>query len=189
MRYHPTIINNGAIPASLNINLRNRPLSSSAADQKRRMKGTRHDDDAQIARDVMNELRLETSLSAMQISVAVKDGIATLSGRADGNGELSLIETAARRIAGVKGVMMKLELRSPELGIRSDDDILSECENVLGVAMSGPNNGVKVRVNNGWVSLSGDVAWGYERWMAEAAISQLPDVTGVNSQIHVREKK
>lgn len=188
MRYHQTTFHDySGAPALLNINLRHSALSPPDETRPGRMNKTRHDDDAQIARDVMNELRSEASLSAMPIGLAVKDGIVTLSGRADGDGEMWLIETAARRIAGVKGVMMKLEIRRPEPGIRSDDDIFLDCEHVLEVASPGSNKDVKVRVNHGWVSLYGDVAWGYERWMAEAAISQLPGITGINSQIHVRK--
>lgn len=187
MRYRQTTINdNSGISASLNINLRNIALSSSNEAQLKRMKRTRHDDDAQIAQDVMNELRSEATLTAMPIGVTVKNGIATLSGRVDGVGEMWLIETAARRIAGVKGVMMNLEIHHPEPSMRSDDDIEHDCRNVLDLATPGPNDAVKVRVNNGWVSLSGDVAWGHERWIAEAAVSQLAGVTGVNSQIRVR---
>lgn len=187
MRYHQTPMNdNGGVTASSNINLRNNALSSSNEAQLKRMKRTRHDDDAQIAQDVMNELRSEATLTAMPIDVTVKDGIVTLRGRADGVGEMWLIETAARRIAGVKGVRMNLEIHHPEPDMRSDDDIEHDCENALGLATPGPNDAVKVRVNHGWVSLSGDVAWGHERWMAEAAVSQLVGVTGVNSQIRVR---
>ena len=188
MRYHQTIVNDNSVsPASLNINLRNSALSSSDEAQLKQMKWTRHDDDAQIARDVKNELLSEASLAGIPISVTVEGGIATLSGRADGDAEIWLMETAARRIAGVKGVTMKLEFRHPEASIRSDDDILRDCEDALGVATPGPNDAVNVRVNNGWVSLSGTVAWGHERWAAEAAISQLPGVTGVNGQINVRK--
>ncbi len=187
MRYHQTPMNdNSGISVSLNINRRNIALPSCNEVQLERMKRTRHGDDAQIAQDVMNELRSEATLTAMPIGVTVKDGIATLSGRADSTGEMWLIETTARRIAGVKGVMMNLEIHHPEPGMRSDDDIAHDCENTLGLATSGPNDAVKVRVNNGWVSLSGDVAWGHERWTAEAAVGQLVGVTGVNSQIRVR---
>lgn len=187
MRYHQTAINaNRDAHGSLNIHFLKSASSSSDAAQLKRIK---RDDDVQIARGVMNGLQPETSLSAMPISVIVKDGIATLSGRADGQGEMWLIETAARRIAGVKGVMMKLEIRPPEPGIRSDDDIFRDCGNVLGVATLSPNDAIKVRVKNGWVSLSGNVARGCARWMAESAISQLPDVIGVNGQINVRKSE
>jgi len=190
MRYHQTTIGNNNYhnwaAASLNMNLRNLAHSLPNDAQPKRMRRTRHNDDAQITQDVMSELRLESTLTALPIGVTVKDGVATLSGQVDGVGEIWLIETTARRIAGVKGINMKMKIRHPEPGIRTDDDIEHDCEIALGLATPGPNDAVKVRVNNGWVSLSGNVTWGYERWMAEAAISQLAGVTGINSQITVR---
>jgi osmotically-inducible protein OsmY len=142
--------------------------------------------DAQIRQDVMDELRLEPTIEATSIGVDVKNGIVTLMGRADGYGEKWLIETTARRIAGVKGLAGKLEIIVPESGMRTDDDIRRECEHALGMTVAGANQAIKVMVSNGWVTLSGDVAWGYERWTVEEIVSHLMGVTGVNGQIKVR---
>jgi osmotically-inducible protein OsmY len=70
--------------------------------------------------------------------------------------------------------------------MRTDDDIRRECEHALGMTVAGANQAIKVMVSNGWVTLSGDVAWGYERWTVEEIVSHLMGVTGVNGQIKVR---
>jgi osmotically-inducible protein OsmY len=143
-------------------------------------------DDAQIQQDVMDELRLESTIEAASIGVEVKNGIATLTGRVDGHGEKWLIEAAARRIAGVQGLAVMLEIIESEPGVRTDDDIRRDCEHALGMTDLAAHQAIKVMVSNGWVTLSGEVKWGYERWTAEEIVGNLPGVTGINGQITVR---
>jgi osmotically-inducible protein OsmY len=142
--------------------------------------------DTQVEQDVKDELRSEHSIRASAIDVQVKDGVVTMTGPIDGEGEQWLIEAAAHRIVGVKGVSMKLNVVVPEPGVRTDDDIASECEDVLATLIPGVDYVIHVMVSNGWVTLSGDVTWGYERWIAETRISDLSGVLGINSQIKVR---
>lgn len=142
--------------------------------------------DTQVEQDMKDELRSEHSIRASAIDVQVKDGVATLTGPIDGEGEQWLIEAAAHRIVGVKGVSMKLKVVVPEPGVRTDDDIAHECEDVLASLIPGFDFAIHVMVSNGWVSLSGDVSWGYERWIAETKLNDMPGVRGVNSQIKVR---
>lgn len=142
--------------------------------------------DAQVEQDVKDELRSERSIRASTIEVRVKDGVVTMSGPIDGDGEQWLIETAARRIVGVKGLSMRLQVVIPEPGVRTDEDIASECEDVLAILIPEFDYAVRVMVSNGWVTLSGDVASGYERWIAETEVGDLPGVGGVNGQIKVR---
>jgi osmotically-inducible protein OsmY len=144
--------------------------------------------DTQVEQDVKDELRSEHSIRASAIDVQVKNGVATLTGPIDGDGEQWLIETAARRIVGVKSLSMKLNAVVPEPGVRTDDDIAHECEDVLASLIPGFDFAIHVMVSNGWVSLSGDVTWGYERGIAETKLSDLPGVRGVNSKIKVRPR-
>jgi osmotically-inducible protein OsmY len=142
--------------------------------------------DTQVKQDVKDELRSEHSIRASAIDVQVKDGVVTMTGPIDGEGEQWLIEAAAHRIVGVKGLSTKLNVVAPEPGVRTDDDIASECEDVLATLIPGVDYVIHVMVSNGWVTLSGDVTWGYERWIAETKLSDLPGVRGVNSQVKVR---
>lgn len=142
--------------------------------------------DSQIKQDVLDELRSDRSVNAASINVDVKYGVVSLSGRVESAAEKWLIEKDAGRIAGVTSLKAKLDVVPPQRETSTDDEIGRECENVLQTSVPGPNEEIKVKVSNGWVTLSGKVAWGYERWAAEAVVSSLRGVTGVNSQITVR---
>jgi osmotically-inducible protein OsmY len=142
--------------------------------------------DGQIRRDIIDELQSEPTIDATSIGVHVKDGVVTLVGRADGEGDKWLMEAAAQRIAGVKSLAGALEISVPEPGMRTDDDIRRECEHALGMTVPGANHAIEVMVSSGWVTLSGTVSWGYERWAVEEIVSTLMGVNGVNGQITVR---
>jgi osmotically-inducible protein OsmY len=141
--------------------------------------------DARTRQDVIDELQSELTIDAAAVEVHVKSGVVTLTGSAEGVGDTWLIESAARRIAGVRGLAVELAVIVPEPGMRTDDDIRRDCEHALGLTVPGANHAIKVMVSSGWVTLSGSVAWGYERWSAEDIVSQLMGVNGVNGQIKV----
>lgn len=139
----------------------------------------------QIEQDVREELEIEPSVHADAISVQVKDGTVTLAGIVDGDGERSLIEAAACRIAGVRGVLGQLNSIASNV-TPADDDIALDCERVLGRLTPKTDYAIGVLVSHGWVTLSGNVAEGYQRWIAETEIAGLLSVHGVNSQVRVR---
>lgn len=142
--------------------------------------------DSQIRRDVLDEIRSERTIDADSIDVHVENGVVTLTGCADGCGDKWLIEAAAQRIAGVSSVETQLKVTVDEPGMRTDDDIRRVCEHMLGMTVPGANHAIKVMVSSGWVTLSGSVAWGFERWSCEEIVNHVPGVNGVNGQITVQ---
>jgi osmotically-inducible protein OsmY len=141
--------------------------------------------DMQIEQDVRDELKMESSVRAAAIDVQVSDGVVTLSGVVDGEGERWLIEAAAKRIAGVRKILTRMTVFSPDI-TPADDDIAHDCERVLSHLTPKDDYTIAVQVSKGWVTLSGEVAEGFERRIAETEVSSLLSVLGVNSQVRVR---
>lgn len=141
--------------------------------------------DIEIAKDVTDELQMEPSISDVAIDVQVSDGVLTLAGVVDSQGEQWLIESAAKRIAGVKRIQSRLKVFSATINT-ADDDIAHDCERALGRLAPRTDYAIGVLVTHGWVTLLGNVAKGYERRVAETAVSSLLSVRGVNSQVKVR---
>lgn len=141
--------------------------------------------DKQIEQDVRDELETEPSVHAAAVDIHAIDGVVTLSGVVDGAGEQWLIESAARRIAGVRRISDQLKLYEPDI-TPADDDIAHDCERVLRRLRPEADYSIGVLVSKGWVTLSGNVAEGYERRIAEMEVGSLLSVIGVNSQVKVR---
>lgn len=142
--------------------------------------------DEQVQQDVMDELKWEPSIHAAQIGVEVRDGVVTLAGEVGSYPEKWGAEQVVLRIGGVKALAVNLKVKLSELGARTDADIALSAQNTLRWSMSVPQDAVKVQVENGWLVLSGDVEWQYQRQAAAEAVRHLPGITGVSNQIGIK---
>lgn len=144
--------------------------------------------DAVLQKDVIAELAWEPSVNSTQIGVEVTDGIVTLAGHVRSYTEKWNAERAAKRVLGVKGLAMEIDVTLPGTSARNDVDIARSAENILQWMSYLPKDYVKVTVEKGWLTLSGDVAWDYQRAAAEVAVHHLMGVTGVSNQITLRPR-
>ncbi len=77
----------------------------------------------------------------------------------------------------------------PDTERRTDVDIARSAENLLKGLKSVGCHSVKVKVDAGWVTLTGEVGSEYERQSAAAVVIYLLGVTGVSDEIRVRPDK
>jgi len=144
--------------------------------------------DAQIQTDVMQELKWDPSITHEHIGIAVSDGIVTLSGTVPSYIEKSSAEKAVQRVGGVKAVVEKIEVKVPGSYHRDDQDIAKAIIDQFRWHTQVPDDLVKARVENGWVELTGDVEWDYQRSAAENAIRGLTGVRGITNKIVIKAK-
>jgi osmotically-inducible protein OsmY len=142
--------------------------------------------DTELQQDVMNELKWEPTLKAAEIGVAVKDGVVTLSGYVDSYVKKLVAERAAARVFGVRAVAEAIQVRLPGSLKRSDEDIAEMVANVLDWNVLVPYDRIKVHVQDGVVTLSGEVDWGYQKFAAKEAVHHLMGVVWLNNQITVK---
>ncbi len=120
-----------------------------------------HDSDLQQA--VLAELGWEPSVTAAHIGVAASAGVVTLTGHVRNYAEKHAVETAAARVKGVKAVAEELEIRLDAGTSRGDDAIAAAAVDRLAWDVSVPYDSVKVKVEKGWLTLSGQVNWRYQK--------------------------
>ncbi len=144
--------------------------------------------DTQIQRDVLAELKWEPSVNAAQIGVEVKDGIVTLAGKVNSFSEKWNAERAARRVCGVKALAIEMDVSLPGSSQRSDADIAHSAVNVLAWMTYLPEDAVEVVAEKGWITLSGEVDWDYQKQAAMGAVRHLMGVTGVSNQIIIKPR-
>ena len=145
--------------------------------------------DTQLQQDVIAELTWEPSVNAAQIGVEVKDGIVTLAGHVGSYAEKCDAERAAQRVSGVKALAVEMDVKLAGSSKRTDADVARAVQNVLQGTTYLPKDHVKVMVESGWVTLSGEVDWEYQRQSATAAVRYLMGVTGVSDQILIKKPK
>lgn len=139
--------------------------------------------DVEIQKDVMDELAYEPILNATEIGVAVKNGIVTLSGTVDQYRKKILAERAVKRVEGVKAVAEDIEVKTLH-GDRKNDTEIAEAV-LLGLKWhSALQDGkIKVKVEDGWVTLEGEVEWEFQRLAALRMIENTIGIVGINNNI------
>ena len=142
--------------------------------------------DTELQQDVINELKWEPTIRAVEIRVGVKDGVVTLSGYVDSYVKKWAAEHAAARVFGVRAVAEEIQVRLPDSLKISDEDLARIVVNVLEWNVLVPHDRVKVKVQDGLVTLSGEVDWGYHKFAAEEAVRYLMGVVWFSNQITVK---
>lgn len=144
--------------------------------------------DRQLQEDILNELDWEPSVDASRIGVEVSQGVATLSGHVDSYTQKWAAERAAQRVAGIKSVAMDIDVILPGPHKRDDTEIAKAAADAIDWNVSIPKDTVKLVVEDGWVTLSGDVEWAFIRNAAEAGVRHLYGVKGVVNKISIRPR-
>jgi len=142
--------------------------------------------DAQLKADVTSELAWDPSIDANAIGVMVKDGIVTLTGHLDSFAEKQAVERAARRVSGVRGIAVELDVKPSAAHKRSDSEIAKAALAALRWHSWVPEERVKVEVEDGWVTLGGEVDWRYQATSAEQCIRPLVGVRGLSNNIDIK---
>jgi len=142
--------------------------------------------DKQLQQEVEDELEWDPSVNVTDIGVEVTDRIVTLSGHPSSYAEKLAAEKAAQRVAGVKAVVVEMEVRLTHADIRTDEDVANAVRSILKWIVGISESAVQVQVEKGWVTLRGELDWAFQRHVATRTISQMRGVTGVSNLIEVR---
>ena len=142
--------------------------------------------DAEIRDDVIDELRWDPQISdADAIGVAVQDGAVTLTGHVPSYAEKLAAARAVERVYGVKAVANDLTVKLAGAP-RDDSDIATAIAHVLEYNVQIPEGRVHARVENGWVTLKGEVDYEYQRREVERMVRQVRGVIGVTDMITIK---
>ena len=141
--------------------------------------------DSQLQQDVMAKLKWESTVHAEQIGVEVNNGIVALAAHVDSFPAKWNAGRAAQPVAGVKALAVEIDVKLNGSTKHNDADIARTAENVLLWTTYLPQDSVKVMVEGGWVTLTGQVQWAFQRATATAAVRYLAGVTGVSDQITI----
>lgn len=144
--------------------------------------------DMQLKADVMAELAWDPSINATGIGVIAKDGVVTLTGHLDSFAEKHAAERAVRRVAGVRGIAVELDVKLSPDHKRTDSEIAQAALATLRWHALVPDELIKVEVEDGWVTLTGQVDSRFQLTSAEHGIRSLIGVQGLTNKITVKPR-
>ncbi|MEI7728751.1 MAG: BON domain-containing protein [Verrucomicrobiota bacterium] len=143
---------------------------------------------AELQQDVQDAIKWQPLLNAAEIGVTAKDGIVSLTGVVDNYSKKSEAEDAAKNVAGVTAVVEKIEVRFPNTWSKTNTEIATEVLTALKTRWDVPNDKIKVKVEAGWITLTGELNWNYQKDAAEDAIKYLMGVKGVTNDITIKSE-
>lgn len=144
--------------------------------------------DAQIQKDVMEQMKWEPFLKPSEIGVSVNNGIVTLSGIVDSYAKKLHAEKATRRVSGVKAIAEDVQIGVSPLHKKTDTEIAAAVTNALQWNVAVINEMIRIKVENGVVTLEGEVEWDFQRSRAVKSIENLAGVCFVNNLIRLKPK-
>ena len=144
--------------------------------------------DAQIKKDIEEELEWDPFVTSTDVGVIVNDGVVTLTGLISSYAEKIEIKHAAQRVSGVKTVVVEMDVKIVFADIRRDSDIAAAAVHALHWNVKVPSAMVQVRVEDGWISLNGEVDWEYQRRAVLRSVQYMVGVVGVSNLITLRPR-
>lgn len=141
--------------------------------------------DSQLQHDVMAELEWDPIVDHADVGVSVVDGVVALNGFVKSYAEKQAAERAVRRVSGVKALAEEIKIRYADQRKNPDHEIAKRILDVFEWSSLIPDERIGVKVENGWVTLSGSVNWHYQAEEAKKAAGKISGVVGIMNHIEV----
>lgn len=142
----------------------------------------------ELQKDVQDAIKWEPLLSAAEIGVIAKDGVITLTGVVDCYAKKIEAEEATKKVTGVKAVVEKIEIKFEGMGRKNDNEIASDALSALKWNWGVSNDKVKIKVEDGWVSMEGELHWNFQKESAQRSIKNIFGVKGVTNNITIKSE-
>jgi osmotically-inducible protein OsmY len=143
------------------------------------------DTDLKLRKRVIQELEWEPAVDATHLNVEISDGVVSLTGTVPSYAEKRAAEEAVKRVTGVRAVVEGIEGKLPDESRRADAEIAQAAAAALEWNVRVPQDRVVVTVEQGSVTLDGEVDLQYQREAAERAMFGLTGVTRVLNNVRV----
>lgn len=144
--------------------------------------------DADICRDVTEELKWTPLVDEKDVAVKVCDGVVALIGYVKSLDEVHAAEGAVKRVAGVRAIANDLVVHLPSDAQLPDPEIGRNAADALERELPHSAHLVRIVVHDGRVTLEGLVDWQYQKERAEACIRRLAGVRGLENKIALKNK-
>ncbi|WP_157972838.1 BON domain-containing protein [Aureibaculum luteum] len=145
--------------------------------------------DLKIKNDVLQELAWQPNVDETQIGVVVENGVVMLTGVVDNYLVKVAAEKAAKRVKGVKAFAGDIHVKYGTNFQKTDIEIGKAIVKAFEWNTAVPEDKISIEVRDGWVTISGEVEWAYERDAAARVIESIKGVKWINNTITIISEK
>ncbi len=143
--------------------------------------------DYEIKDDVLAELLWQPNIDETKIGVIVENAVVTLSGVVDSYSKKLAAEKAVKNVKGVKAVALDIDVKHGTDYKKTDKEIAKSAVNALTWNNSIPEEKISVKVEDGWIYLSGELNYAYQKDAAKKAVDNLLGVKGVVNSLKIKQ--
>jgi osmotically-inducible protein OsmY len=143
--------------------------------------------DDELRYDVLAELARNPRIEGSEIGVTVKHGAVTLTGMVLTRDEKIGAEHSVKSVEGVRAIANDIEVKSPAQMKSADEGLAEQIGRLLVWYSSLRNMDVKADVNDGHVTLTGEVDFPYQKTLVAERVAELDGVSAVSDQIAIRK--
>lgn len=137
---------------------------------------------------IIDELEFFGDIDPAQIGISVEHGVVTLSGHVRSYAQKTAIERIVKGMKGVRAIAEEIKVR-PAIGKQvADDQIATRSADIINWTAHLPEGTIKIKVQEGWVELDGEVEWQYQRDAIVRAVRMLSGVVAVTNLIRLRRR-
>ncbi|MEP6797411.1 MAG: BON domain-containing protein [Lapillicoccus sp.] len=140
--------------------------------------------DHQLKASITRALEWAPEVDSDRIGVSVTQGAVTLAGEVLTYPEKTAAITTVLGVHGVTGLADQIVVKHG-WGSRPDVDVARDLTAALTASVVVPAGAVQATVQDNWVTLTGEVAWNYQREAAAQVVGGISGVTGVHNRVAI----
>ena len=143
---------------------------------------------SKFEQDILDAIKWQPLLDHEEIDVTDLNGVIQLSGVVDSYVKKKDIEKTVTNVHGVSGIIENIEVKIPDSLRRDDQKIAKDAKIFLAQNKIVPHDSVKFKVNNGWLTLDGEVNQIHEKEAALDSIHYITGITGITDNITILQQ-
>jgi osmotically-inducible protein OsmY len=143
---------------------------------------------SRFEQDILDAIKWQPLLDHEVIDVTDLNGVIKLSGVVDSYVKKKDIEKTVTNVHGVSGIIENIEVKIPDSLRRDDQKIAKDANVFLALNKMVPKDTVKFKVNNGWLTLDGEVNQLQEKEAAMESIHYITGITGITDNITILQQ-
>jgi len=140
----------------------------------------------QLKTDILEALRCEASLKDTKIAAKASGGVVTLSGTVGSYIKKSRIVDAVKKVTGVKALVEKIEVHFDTDDEKTDPEIAVAVLGALKANKDIPFDRVQIEVEDGHVTLDGEMGWNYQKEAAQQSASTIEGIKVLSNHIEIK---
>lgn len=138
---------------------------------------------------MIEQLEADPEIEASRIGVMADNGAVTLAGHVASLAEKEKAEERVRRVEGVQAVANDLKVVVSAQYCCDDSSLAAAAVDILARHPLVPSERINISLSDGWMTITGEVDWTWQRREAEDALRSMIGLRGFTSSLVAKPRQ